>query len=406
MPRRPTGKRSKADDGSWLVHGKAANGEGSIYPRTDGRWTATFRDATGQTRTVSARTRELVLAKRAAALEDVRNQAPTRFDRSTTVAALADWWLVNVASTQVRASSLAKYEDRVGRIKNGLGTAAVAELRPEHVQAWLTKLQRDGLAAKTAADTRVTLRQVLSVAVAYGLAASNVTEAVKPPRGHRYEARALTPEEARRLIAAAASDRFGATVALLFVQGWRVSEVLGLAWEDIDFDARTAMVQRAAVYVDGQGPVLGPPKTAGSRGLHHLAPGVLALLELRRRIQQEERRAAAGWLAHVYDGEPVELVFTTKDGGIVNRQAITKLLARGAAFAGVDPKRLGTHVGRRTVVTTLYAEEGVDLADMARHVGHTSTTTTAGYVRSVGDRPKTTVDAAARHLDVVPDFVQ
>jgi integrase len=130
LPRRPTGKRSKTDEGSWLVHGKAANGEGSIYPRADGRWTATFHDAAGRTRTVSARTRELVLAKRAAALEDVRNQAPTRFDRSTTVAALADWWLVNVASTQVRASSLAKYEDRVGRIKNGLGTAAVAELRP------------------------------------------------------------------------------------------------------------------------------------------------------------------------------------------------------------------------------------------------------------------------------------
>ncbi len=97
-------------------------------------------DAAGRTRTVSARTRELVLAKRAAALEDVRDQAPTRFDRSTTVAALADWWLVNVASTQVRASSLAKYEGGVGRIKNALGTAAVAELRPAHVQAWLTKL--------------------------------------------------------------------------------------------------------------------------------------------------------------------------------------------------------------------------------------------------------------------------
>jgi hypothetical protein len=58
----------------------------------------------GANANVSARTRELVLAKRAEALEDVRNQAPTRFDRSTTVAALADWWLVNVASTQVRAS--------------------------------------------------------------------------------------------------------------------------------------------------------------------------------------------------------------------------------------------------------------------------------------------------------------
>jgi integrase len=124
------------------------------------------------------------------------------------------------------------------------------------------------------------------------------------------------------------------------------------------------------------------------------------LLERRRRIQQDERLAAAGWLEHIYDGEPVNLVFTTKEGGLVNRQSITNLLARAAATAGVDPKRLGTHVGRRTVVTTLDAEEGIDLADIARHVGHASTNTTAGYVRRVGDRPKATVEAAARHLDV------
>jgi site-specific recombinase XerD len=106
----------------------------------------------------------------------------------------------------------------------------------------------------------------------------------------------------------------------------------------------------------------------------------------------------------VYDGKHVDLVFTTREGRIVNRQAITKLLARAAASAGVDPKRLGTHVGRRTVVTTLYAEEGIDLADIARPVGHASSDTTAGYVRRLGERPKATVAAAARRLDVVPNL--
>ena len=34
------------------------------------------------------------------------------------------------------------------------------------------------------------------------------------------------------MVSAAADDPLGAAVALLFVQGWRVSEVLGLAWDD------------------------------------------------------------------------------------------------------------------------------------------------------------------------------
>ena len=45
----------------------------------------------------------------------------------------------------------------------------------------------------------------------------------------------------------ASTDRLGAAVALLFVQGWRVSELFGLLWEDLD--AGVSRVRRAAVYV-------------------------------------------------------------------------------------------------------------------------------------------------------------
>ena len=60
---------------------------------------------------------------------------------------------------------------------------------------------------------------------------------------------------------------------------------------------------------------------------------------------------------------------------------------------------LSTHTGRSTAITVLCAEEGVDLADIARHVGHANPTTTAGYVRHLGNRPLTTTQAASRLLD-------
>ncbi|HET8619273.1 MAG TPA: hypothetical protein VFM27_09960 [Acidimicrobiales bacterium] len=56
----------------------------------------------------------------------------------------------------------------------------------------------------------------------------------------------------------------GAAVALLFLQGWRVSEVLGLAGANLDHDTGIAHVHRASVYVDGRGQQLGPPKTEGA----------------------------------------------------------------------------------------------------------------------------------------------
>ena len=177
--------------------------------------------------------------------------------------------------------------------------------------------------------------------------------------------------------------------------------MLGLAWDDIDTAAGTATVRRPAVYVDGTGVALGPTKTAGAEGVHHLAPGVLATLERRREVQRGERETAgAGWRSATYQGRPVALVFTTLDGSLVARQAVTKVLQRSAVAAGLDPGGIATHTGRRTVVTTLYGAEGVDLADVARHVGHASPATTAGYVRNLGQRPKTTAAAAARALDV------
>ncbi len=400
MPKRPSGKRITAPDGTVRVRGKNANGDGSLYALADGTWRATWYDTTGKLRTVRGRTRAQAVERRAERIEDDRAGRLTSFGRATTVAELAGWWLENVAAQRVRPSSLGKYRDRVERINAAMGGAPVATLRAEGVAGWLAQLQRDGLSSGTTRDTRTVLRQVLDQAVDLGLVQANVAARARGPKVERRDGRALSVEDARRLLDAARTDRLGAAVWLLFVNGWRVSEVLGLAWDDVDLAASTATVRRAAVYVDGVGTVLGPTKTAGARGEHRLSPGVVALLRARRQTQAAERLAAGPvWRSVEHEGRPVALVFTTSDGGLVNRQAVTKAVKRCALAAGLDPQGLGTHAGRRTVVTGLYAAEGVDLADIARHVGHTDPGTTAGYVRDLGARPARTAEAARRLFD-------
>lgn len=91
--------------------------------------------------------------------------------------------------------------------------------------------------------------------------------------------------------------------------------------------------------------------------------------------------------------------FTTEDAGIVARQHVDKLTRTKASALGIDTTGLGTHVGRRTVVTAM-SEDGVPLDDIARHVGHRSSTTTAGYVRSHRERDRATAKRAASILDV------
>ena len=184
------------------------------------------------------------------------------------------------------------------------------------------------LVAKTVADTRATFRSLMDGGAHPGARRVEPGRSGPAAEDSSTARRALTAAEARALVAAAADARLGAAVALLFVQGWRVSEVLGLAWSDLDLDAGVANVSRASVYADGVGMMLGPPKTEGAKGQHLLTPVVVDLLRRRRRVQNEERlRAGGGWREAVYEGRPVDLVFTTATGGLVLRQAVAKAVA-------------------------------------------------------------------------------
>ncbi len=297
----------------------------------------------------------------------------------------------------VRPSTWAKSEDRVRKIKATLGELPVVELDYRVVTEWQTKLALT-LAPRTVRHHRQTLAQVVDEAVKMGALVGNPVRAVKPLRVTDSGGVALDRDETRALLAAVAEHRLGAAVALLFLQGWRVSEVLGLAWEDVDLDAGIAHVRRASVYVDGRGQQLGPPKTEGVRGEHWLMPTVVTMLKKRRADQAQERAAAPVWATIAYEGERLNLVFTTPTGGLVLRQTVAKVMKQAAKTAGITA-RLGTHAGRRTVVTTLFVEGDEALEDIARFVGHAKPSTTAGYVKRLGRRPQSVAERAAAILD-------
>lgn len=156
------------------------------------------------------------------------------------------------------------------RIKATLGELPVTQLDYRVVTEWQAALGRT-LAPRTVRHHRQTLAQIVDEAVKMGVLVGNPVRAVKPVRVTDSAGVALEPDETRALLDAVGEHRLAAAVALLFLQGWRVSEALGLAWEDVDLDAGTAHVRRASVYVDGHGQRLGPTTTDGApwRALAH-----------------------------------------------------------------------------------------------------------------------------------------
>jgi integrase len=333
MPKGPKGKRVPTVAGEFAVVSKNANQDGSVYfdqpfQRTDGtmakgRWRATYRDAEGHLRRVSAPTRAVVEQRRAEALELIASVHPhvkSRFTPATTVGELADWWLHSVARHQVRESSLHTYRKVAAHLVDDFGNRRVRDVGAESLTVWQSTLL-DRYSAYTVLNSRKVGRQIFAEAVKFGLVAFNPFDLVKAPRARpRTTGRALAIDDARELVAAAGDVHLGVAVALLFCQGWRVSEVLGLAWEDLDFKAGTARIERAATHLSGRGVSLGPTKTDGVQGVHHLAPVTIAGLKARRLEQNAERLAfTTEWPEHRYDGQLIRPIFTNSSGALVNR---------------------------------------------------------------------------------------
>ncbi len=405
MPKAPRGKRviDPATD-SFRVVNKAPNGEaGPYFDRVRSVWVAPWRKAdgrvgrpTGKTRALAEASRDRHIAKAAEA--EAFGSLSNGFTADSTVAELAEWWLHHVARHRVRPTSLATYRKRVDVISARLGSVPVRRLRPEQVATFVSDLVDSGSPSR-ARDMRGLLVQVIDQAVELGLARDNVVRKVKTPKVPSTVRRTITPDETHRLLAAA-DERIVAAIALCYLQGWRISEALGLAWHDIDFNAGTVHVRRASSYLDGVGMSLGPTKTRHATAAQSLSPTVLELLRARRQLQERDSARLGGeWPTVEYEDQQIDLVFRSATGRPTLRQHVDAATREAAKRAGLDPKGLGTHTGRRSVVTNLFASGSLDLEDVARFVGHSDTATTRGYVQHEGDRPRRVSERAFELLD-------
>jgi integrase len=394
MTGRRRDKRAVAPDGTVTVHGKNANGEGSVFQTRDGRWVATWwepgrrypRKATGKSRDDAIRRRD-----------ERRAQPPP--GRGQTLGEVADWWLHNVYRTRVSIDTWHKAEERLPRVKREFGHLHPSQVTYDAVVEWLATLLEE-FKRGTVKNYRQTLALIFDDAVRRGLAQGNPVRTTELPTRAASEGRALDAKESRALVAAAQDLRLGAAVVLLYLMGWRVSEVLGLAWDDIDFEFGKVTLRRSSVYRKGVGRILKPTaKTDGAHGEHWLTPTCLELLKARRAAQLEERAAADRWETVACEGRPVDLVFTNLTGGLVQRYRVQRAVERAAKAVGIDPSGLATHGGRRTVITVLWSEGDESVEDIAELVGHVDPKTIAGYVKRRGKRPERIARRSAQLLD-------
>ena len=369
--------------------GRRANGSGTVGKLPDGRWqgryTAHDGDGRALRRAVYGRTRREAEDRLIDAVRDRNHQAImyTR-GRGPTLASYLEGWLAG-AAVRCRPRTVERYRGLLRQhVIPALGTVPLARLEVRQVNALLAAKLADGHAPRSVHHLRAVLRAALSAAVREGLVTRNVAQLADPLRVPEREPTVLTTSQARRLIAAAATERDGQLWVLALATGARQGELLGLHWDDYNPEQSELQIARTLQRVRGAW-VFGEPKTTRSHRTLLLPPVAVAALA-RQRTQQLTDRLSAGPAWQDSDG----LIFTTATGSPREGTHVTKVFQRSCAALGLP--RVRFHDLRHTTATVL-AAAGVPVRDVQDQLGHSTVLTTlATYVHVVPEARRALAD--------------
>ena len=158
----------------------------------------------------------------------------------------------------------------------------------------------------------------LETARKWKLVAENVARDASPPSPETSPVRAFTDDQVARLLAEALDydPELHLGIVILLSGGLRRSELLGLAFDCVDLDARRMVIRRSVVENDAREPILRERgKTKAS--LRTIAIPEM-LTEMLRQRKVELLEAAMAW--RDYQREPL-LVFPGLRGGLPSRSA-------------------------------------------------------------------------------------
>jgi integrase len=185
------------------------------------------------------------------------------------------------------------------------------------------------------------VRAILTCAIESDHITRNVAKQTKLPTVRKPKRRAWTSAEARQFLeyTRLEDERFYAAHVLVLVLGLRKGEVLGLAWDQIDFE-RGELIPTLQVQRVGKQLLRREVKSETSEQPLPLPDICLNALARHRRVQE-----AIG----TYDDQG--LLFTTATGRPVEPRNFNRFWDRQVAGCGV--RRITVHDARRTCATIL-----------------------------------------------------
>src|SRR6266540_2550506 len=339
------------------------NGKYAVCVRVDGR--ARFRTLEASTLVEAQVQRELL--QRAGRLGDLP------LSPRLTFAEVAGRWLAEfeakVMAGERRDRTFDLYRSQLHRhLLPRLGRRRLVLITVDDVVAVGRELQAAGLSPWTVKRILAALSCVFTFALRRGYIDAHPFDRLERderPHPLRSDQRVLTATELAQLFAAC-PRRYRPLLLTGAYTGMRLSEVLGLSWDDIDLPAAVVRVRhQLARGRRGVPPYRIPPKTRASIREIPLLPQLAAVLRQHKRGS----RFSSG----------SDYVFATANGTpFLHHNVSKRVLRRAAVDSGLDTdgRRVRFHDLRHTFASHLIIDIRLDVVQVSRILGHARTSMT------------------------------
>lgn len=214
----------------------------------------------------------------------------------------------------------------------------------------------------------------------------------KPPTKATPEMAYYNEDEIKKLFQYLENEELELKVAvyMLVLGGFRRSELLGLYWDDIDFDSCTVKIYKGLLSIRGEGTVEGGVKTTRSNRTVTLPQECFDLLTEYKKLQEERKRIlGSAWNDNKY-------VFKMPMGNYIKPDWLSRKWC--TFLENNNLRHIRLHDLRHTCATYLLSI-GTPIATVSRKLGHSDIYTTLNtYTHAVDKDDLEAVEKLADRL--------
>ena len=326
--------------------------------------------------------------------------------------------------TELRSSTRTNYLYTYDRyVRDGFGKKKLSEVRYSDVVLFYNALIGKGLAVNTIDSVHTVLRPTFQLAVRDNVIRNNpadgaMAEVKKKWSGETGVRHALTIEEEQAFLGCLDDPknlRWKPLFTVMFGTGCRIGEIIGLRWDDVDFENRIITIDHDVTYYPRSDKnyrceyELSLPKTeAGIRTIPMLKK-VKEALELEKQNQEEY-----GYHCVVELGGMRNFIFCNRFGNLRNPASVNKAIKRIVsdynAQETVNAKRekrqpviipdFSCHITRHTFCSRL-CENETNVKVIQSVMGHKDIQTTLDIYAEVSEKKKRDVFDQLNDQDII-----